>query len=252
MEKEIEKMYENPDSVSEKDLANLVKTILALSKGEIRIAEQKNDWMVNEWIMKAIMLFFKFQNKITNELPKYQSFNAETKIRQLPQSLVRAGSFIGKGCILMPSLVNIGAYVDEGTMVDTWATVGSGAQIGKNVHISGGVGIGGILEPQQEKVVVVGDNCFVGSRCILTEGVVIGANSILASNVNLNPSIKIFDTKSGKKIELEKGKIPPNSVVVPSMYRTKLDLYRPCVEIIKEVDFRVTEKTKLNQLLRTI
>jgi 2,3,4,5-tetrahydropyridine-2-carboxylate N-succinyltransferase len=244
-------------------------TLNLLDCGEIRVCEKINDeWVVNQWIKKAILLSFRTNKNSTLAGPYATWFDKvpgktvgwteekykEAGFRYVPNGVVRKSAYIGKNVVLMPSFVNIGAYVDEGTMIDTWATVGSCAQIGKNCHISGGAGIGGVLEPLQANPVIIEDNCFIGARSEVAEGVIIGEGSVLSMGVYIGSSTKIVDRQSGKVIY---GKVPPYSVVVPGNLETssvgeiqnnKLSLY--CAVIVKTVDQKTREKTSTNDLLR--
>ncbi|MFT6332061.1 MAG: 2,3,4,5-tetrahydropyridine-2-carboxylate N-succinyltransferase [Lentimonas sp.] len=240
------------------------KTIHMLGLGEIRVCEKDGDnWKVNEWTKKAILLSFLLNknslmfssgsrdfDKIHLKFRNWDGDNFEKAgIRAVPGSIVREGAFVGKNTILMPSFVNIGAYVDSGTMVDTWATVGSCAQIGKNCHISGGAGIGGVLEPLQSNPVIIEDNCFIGARSEIAEGVIVGEGSVISMGVYISASTKIVDRATG---EITYGKIPPYSVVVPGSVKDKnnpdISLY--AVIIIKKVDEKTRSKTSINELLR--
>ena len=233
-----------------------------LDKGKIRVAEPfENGWRVNEWIKKAVVLYFPIQKMETHEagplefhdkIPLKSGYK-EKGIRVVPHALSRHGSYISRGVIMMPSFVNIGAYVDEGTMVDTWATVGSCAQIGKNVHLSGGVGIGGVLEPLQAAPVIVEDNAFLGSRCIIVEGVRIEEEAVLGANVVLTSSTKIIDITGDKPKEL-KGVVPKRSVVIPGSYTKEFpagNYQVPCALIIGKRKESTNKKTSLNDALRT-
>jgi 2,3,4,5-tetrahydropyridine-2-carboxylate N-succinyltransferase len=239
------------------------QTITDIDSGLIRVAEKKgNDWVVHQWIKKAVLLSFRISDNTivrdgyTNYFDKVDSkFSAYTDddfqrggFRVVPPAAVRKGSFIAKNVVLMPSYVNIGAYVDEGTMVDTWATVGSCAQIGKNVHLSGGVGIGGVLEPLQANPTVIEDNCFIGARSEIVEGVIVGEGSVISMGVYIGQSTKIFNRATG---EISYGHVPAGSVVVsgnlPSSDGT-CSLY--CAVIVKQVDAKTRAKTSINDLLR--
>ena len=262
MKKIIEKAWENRSLLKEKDIINTIREVIKqLDNGEIRIAEKVNEnWIVNEWIKKAVVLYFPIQKMETIEfgplefhdkIPLKNGF-ASKEIRVVPHAIARYGSFINKGVILMPSYVNIGAYVDSGTMVDTWATVGSCAQIGRDVHLSGGVGIGGVLEPLQASPVIIEDNAFIGSRCIIVEGVRIGKEAVLGANVVLTASTKIINV-SGDKSEESKGFIPPRSVVIPGTYNKKFkagNYQVPCALIIGQRKESTDKKTSLNDALR--
>ena len=262
MKKIIEKAWENRSLLKEKDIINAIREVIKqLDNGEIRIAEKVNEnWKVNEWIKKAVVLYFPIQKMETIEfgplefhdkIPLKRDF-ASKEIRVVPHAIARYGSFINKGVILMPSYVNIGAYVDSGTMVDTWATVGSCAQIGRDVHLSGGVGIGGVLEPLQASPVIVEDNAFIGSRCIIVEGVRIGKEAVLGANVVLTASTKIINV-SGEKSEELKGFVPPRSVVIPGTFNKKFkagNYQVPCALIIGQRKESTDKKTSLNNALR--
>jgi 2,3,4,5-tetrahydropyridine-2-carboxylate N-succinyltransferase len=260
----IENAYENKEYVHQQKYQNAIfQTIEKLDKGELRVAEydaQKDTWTVNEWIKKAILLYFRItENKIIRAGDLYFYDKIPTKInyseigvRAVPTAVVRYGSYVAKGVILMPSYVNIGAYVDSGTMVDTWATVGSCAQIGKNVHLSGGVGIGGVLEPPQAAPVIIEDGAFIGSRCIIVEGVRIGKEAVLGANVVITQSTKIIDVSGGSPVEY-KGYVPPRSVVIPGSYTKKFpagEYHVPCALIIGKRKESTDLKTSLNQALR--
>tara|TARA_B100001057_G_scaffold168528_1_gene169260 strand:- start:7844 stop:8650 length:807 start_codon:yes stop_codon:yes gene_type:complete len=262
VKKIIEKAWENRSLLKEKDIINAIREVIKqLDNGEIRIAEKVNEnWIVNEWIKKAVVLYFPTQKMETIEfgplefhdkIPLKRDF-ASKEIRVVPHAIARYGSFINKGVILMPSYVNIGAYVDSGTMVDTWATVGSCAQIGRDVHLSGGVGIGGVLEPLQASPVIVEDNAFIGSRCIIVEGVRIGKEAVLGANVVLTASTKIINV-SGEKSEELKGFVPPRSVVIPGTFNKKFkagNYQVPCALIIGQRKESTDKKTSLNNALR--
>jgi len=258
----IEAAWENRELLKEeKTIETIRKVVDLLDKGELRVAEPKNgDWQVNEWIKKAVVLYFPIQKMETLEagifeyhdkIPLKRNF-AEKGIRVVPNAVARHGSFIAAGTILMPSYVNIGAYVDEGTMVDTWATVGSCAQIGKNVHLSGGVGIGGVLEPLQAAPVIIEDGAFIGSRCIVVEGVRIEKEAVLGANVVLTMSTKIIDVTGDKPVEM-KGRVPARSVVIPGSYVKKFvagEYNVPCALIIGKRKESTNKKTSLNDALR--
>lgn|ERR1035437_3251485 len=236
-------------------------TIKKLNEGKLRVAEPTpKGWKVNEWVKKAILLYFPTQKTETidnfpfqyNDKISLQKDLAKREIRVVPGGVVRYGAYIGKNVIIMPSFVNIGAYVDEGTMVDTWATVGSAAQIGKHVHLSGGVGIGGVLEPVQAAPVIIEDGCFIGSRCIVVEGVRVEKEAVLGANVVLTMSTKIIDVTGDKPVEL-KGYIPPRSVVIPGSYTKTFpagDFNVPCALIIGQRKESTDKKTSLNDALR--
>jgi len=264
----IESAWENIGQLSPSD-KNVIEAvnlaILKLDNGELRIAEKKdnNEWHVNQWLKKAVLISFRInENSIlrgpyTSWYDKVRGKSVdwdekkwkEAGYRHVPNGTVRQGSFIGRGVVLMPCFVNIGAYVDEGTMVDTWATVGSCAQIGKNCHLSGGVGIGGVLEPLQANPVIIEDNCFVGARAEVAEGVIVREGSVLSMGVYLGASTKIVNRATG---EISYGEVPPYSVVVPGTLPNedpkKPSLY--CVVIVKTVDESTRKKTSINDLLR--
>jgi 2,3,4,5-tetrahydropyridine-2-carboxylate N-succinyltransferase len=235
-----------------------------LNHGRIRVAEKKDgDWTVHQWIKKAVLLSFRlednapmpgggamqFFDKVPTKFTGYTATDFQRGgFRVVPPAVARRGSFIGKNVVLMPSYVNIGAYVDEGSMVDTWATVGSCAQIGKNVHLSGGVGIGGVLEPLQANPTIIEDNCFIGARSEVVEGVIVEENSVLSMGVFIGQSTKIVDRTTG---EILYGRVPSGSVVVPGSMPDstgKVNLY--CVVIVKRVDAQTRAKTGINELLR--
>ncbi|MBN4065797.1 2,3,4,5-tetrahydropyridine-2,6-dicarboxylate N-succinyltransferase, partial [Candidatus Amoebophilus asiaticus] len=226
----IEKAWEDRSMLEEESVKKVIRNVIdGLDKGTLRIAElQNNFWIVNEWIKKAVILYFPIQEMKVMEMGMLEFYDKiELKkdfkklgVRVVPHAIARYGSYVAKGVIMMPSYINIGAYVDEGTMVDTWATVGSCAQIGKNVHLSGGVGIGGVLEPVQASPVVIEDNCFIGSRCIVVEGVHIEKEVVLGASVVLTQSTKIFDVSGSEPIEY-KGTIPEKSVVIPGTHTKK-------------------------------
>lgn len=236
-------------------------TIEAIDKGKTRVAEPgENGWVVNEWAKQAILMYFAIQPMETIELGPFEFFDKmklksrykDLGVRVVPHAIARYGAFIGKGAILMPSYVNIGAYVDEGTMVDTWATVGSCAQIGKNVHLSGGVGIGGVLEPLQASPVIIEDGCFIGSRCIVVEGVIVEKEAVLGANVVLTQSTKIIDVSGPEPIEY-KGRVPARSVVIPGTYTKKFpagEYQVSCALIIGQRKPSTDLKTSLNDTLR--
>ncbi len=237
------------------------EVIEQLNSGKIRVAEPtENGWKVNEWVKKAVILFFPISQMETIKVGPFEfhdkialKSNYEALgVRVVPHAIARHGAYIAPGTILMPSYVNIGAYVDSGTMVDTWATVGSCAQIGKNVHLSGGVGIGGVLEPVQAAPVIIEDNCFIGSRCIVVEGVHVEKEAVLGANVVLTMSTKIIDVTSTEPIEY-KGRVPSRSVVIPGSYTKKFpagEYQVPCAIIIGKRKESTDMKTSLNDALR--
>ena len=236
-------------------------TIELLDKGEIRVAEPLDDkWIVNQWVKKAVILYFPIRKMETFELGPLEFHDKiplkkhymSLGVRVVPHAIARYGSYLARGVILMPSYINIGARVDEWTMVDTWATVGSCAQIGKNVHLSGGVGIGGVLEPVQAAPVIIEDNCFIGSRCIIVEGAHVGKEAVLGANVVITNSTKIIDVTNENKIEY-KGYVPPRSVVIPGSYLKKFpagDYNVPCALIIGTRKESTDKKTSLNETIR--
>jgi len=268
-EKIINEAWENKSQVSSKSNKKLLKTISEtielLDSGKIRVAEKKNNsWITNQWVKKAILLSFRVNEMKTSKGPystwfdkiegKTQKWNKKKLIkagfRSVPNGVVRKGAFIAKNVILMPSFVNLGAYVDEGTMIDTWASVGSCAQVGKNCHISGGAGIGGVLEPMQANPTIIEDNCFVGARSEVVEGIIVREGSVLSMGVFIGKSTKIVNRSTG---EILFGKIPPYSVVVPGSLPSKNNPDGPalyCVVIIKQVDEKTRSKTSINDLLR--
>jgi 2,3,4,5-tetrahydropyridine-2-carboxylate N-succinyltransferase len=232
-----------------------------LDRGTLRVAEPTDDgWQVNEWVKKAVVLYFPIQKMETLEagifeyhdkIPLKRDYK-NRGIRVVPNAVARHGAYISSGTILMPSYVNIGAYVDEGTMVDTWATVGSCAQIGKNVHLSGGVGIGGVLEPLQASPVIIEDGAFIGSRCIVVEGVHVEKEAVLGANVVLTMSTKIIDVTGVEPVEM-KGRVPARSVVIPGSYTKKFaagEYQVPCALIIGKRKESTNKKTSLNDALR--
>ncbi|MGN6508568.1 MAG: 2,3,4,5-tetrahydropyridine-2,6-dicarboxylate N-succinyltransferase [Chitinophaga sp.] len=235
--------------------------IEAVDKGKLRVAEPgENGWKVNEWVKQAILMYFTIQPMETMELPPFEFHDKmklktnykELGVRVVPHAVARYGAYIAKGAILMPSYVNIGAYVDEGTMVDTWATVGSCAQIGKHVHLSGGVGIGGVLEPLQASPVIIEDGVFVGSRCIVVEGVHVEKEAVLGANVVLTQSTKIIDVSGAEPVEY-KGRVPARSVVIPGTYAKKFpagEYQVSCALIIGQRKASTDLKTSLNDTLR--
>ncbi len=242
-------------------LEAIEETLALLDQGKIRVAEPgPAGWTVNEWVKKAILLFFRISKMETiqagpfeyyDKIPLKKNF-AALGVRVVPQALARYGSFIEAGAILMPSYVNIGAYVGSGTMVDTWATVGSCAQIGKNVHLSGGVGIGGVLEPPQAAPVIVEDHAFIGSRCIIVEGVRVGAEAVLGANVVLTQSTHIIDV-TGLEAVTYRGEVPPRSVVIPGSYNKSFPagtFQVPCALIIGTRKESTDKKVSLNDTLR--
>jgi 2,3,4,5-tetrahydropyridine-2-carboxylate N-succinyltransferase len=250
----IEKTWLDRELLKEGQSQDAVREVVALlDKGELRVAEPDGEkWKVNEWIKKAVIMYFPIQQMETIEVGPFEFHYKKLGVRVVPHAIARYGSYVSKGVILMPSYVNIGAYVDEGTMVDTWATVGSCAQVGKHVHLSGGVCLGGVLEPVQAAPVIIEDNVFVGSRCIVVEGVHVGKEAVLGANVVLTASSKIIDVTGSKPVEY-KGYVPPRSVVIPGTIPKKFEAgeYQvPCALIIGTRKESTDKKTSLNDALR--
>ena len=258
----IEKAWDNRELLKESATQDSIREVInLLDIGKLRCAEPTSTgWQINEWVKKAVVLYFPIQKMETLEAGIFEYHDkiplkrgyAEKGIRVVPNAVARHGAYISAGTILMPSYVNIGAYVDEGTMVDTWATVGSCAQIGKNVHLSGGVGIGGVLEPLQAAPVIIEDNAFIGSRCIVVEGVRVEKEAVLGANVVLTASTKIIDVTGDKPVE-RKGLVPARSVVIPGSYTKKFaagDFNVPCALIIGTRKESTDKKTSLNEALR--
>jgi 2,3,4,5-tetrahydropyridine-2,6-dicarboxylate N-succinyltransferase len=268
-EKIINEAFENKEKVdanSDKSITDAIKETIELTdQGKIRVAEKKDgSWIVNQWVKKAILLSFKI-NKMeilrgpyTSWYDKVPGKSVDWKeedwknagYRHVPNGVVRKGSFIAKNAVLMPCFVNLGAYVDEGTMIDTWASVGSCAQVGKNCHISGGAGIGGVLEPLQADPVIIEDNCFVGARSEIAEGVLVEEGAVISMGVYIGASTKIIDRSTGK---ISYGKVPAYSVVVPGTLPNKKNPDGPslyCAVIVKQVDEKTRSKTSINDLLR--
>jgi len=239
----------------------ICEVIEYLDKGKVRVAEPSNDgWIVNEWIKKAVILYFPISRMEVTEVGPFEFYDKmklkkgykELGVRVVHQAIARHGSYIARDVILMPSFVNIGAYVDEHTLVDAWATVGSCAQIGKNVHLSGGVGIGGVIEPVQASPVIIEDNCFIGSRCIVVEGARVEKEAVLGANVVITGSTKIIDVTDKKKKEY-KGIIPARSVVIPGSYTKQFpagEYQVPCALIIGKRKHSTDLKTSLNDAIR--
>ncbi|CAL4321060.1 2,3,4,5-tetrahydropyridine-2,6-dicarboxylate N-succinyltransferase [Buchnera aphidicola (Eriosoma grossulariae)] len=269
-QKIIETIFDNKNEIiTKKNIQSEKKQIKyvidMLNTGQLRVSEKiNNQWITHQWLKKAILLNFYFnKNKIIkndtqsyfDKIPlKYQRYTEEQfqqeQVRIVPQATVRHGAFIAKNTILMPSYINIGAYIDQNTMIDTWATIGSCAQIGKNVHISGGVGIGGVLEPLQNNPTIIEDNCFIGARSEIVEGVIIEEGSVISMGVFIGQSTKIYDREKNK---IFYGKIPKNSVVVSGTLPSKTGLCNLyCAVIVKTVDNKTLKKVELNQLLREI
>ena len=265
----INNAFENKKEISEssdnKIIEAINKTIELTDKGQVRVAEKKSgEWVVNQWIKKAILLSFRI-NKMTMSKGPYTTWYDKVPgksvtwqeddwkkagYRHVPNGVVRKGSFIAKGVVLMPCFVNLGAYVDEGTMIDTWASVGSCAQVGKNCHVSGGAGIGGVLEPLQAGPVIIEDNCFIGARSEIAGGVLVEEGAVISMGVYIGASTKIVDRESGK---ISYGKVPAYSVVVPGSMPNKKNPDGPslyCAVIVKKVDEKTRSKTSINDLLR--
>ncbi|GAB3938503.1 2,3,4,5-tetrahydropyridine-2,6-dicarboxylate N-succinyltransferase [Mucilaginibacter myungsuensis] len=262
LKKLIEDAWEDRALLTENEYMTAIETVVArLDKGEFRVAERIGTrWHVNDWIKKAVILYFPIRKMdeikagpfMFHDKMKLKTDYKETGVRVVPGASARYGAYLAKGVIMMPSYVNIGAYVDEGTMVDTWATVGSCAQIGKHVHLSGGVGIGGVLEPVQAAPVIIEDNCFLGSRAIVVEGVHVEEEVVLGANVVLTASTKIIDVSGPEPIEY-KGRVPARSVVIPGSYTKTFpagDYQVPCALIIGKRKESTDKKTSLNDALR--
>ena len=267
----IEQAFENIESINSSSdngiISAINETIKNLDSGKIRVAEKSNnDWIINQWVKKSILLYFRINDmKLISNSPGNSNWwdkidskfsdmgDKEFKnagFRAVPGSIIRKGSFVDSGCVLMPSFINIGAYVGSGTMVDTWATIGSCAQIGANCHISGGAGIGGVLEPLQANPVIIEDNCFIGARSEVAEGVIVREGSVLSMGVYLSASTPIVDRESGKVI---RGEVPPYSVIIPGTFSPNNDSSKPslyCAVIVKIVDEKTRSKTSINELLR--
>ena len=269
LEKIINKAFENKQSINEKSdseiLSAINQTIELTDKGDLRVAEKKNNiWTVNQWVKKAILLSFRSKPMTMSKGPYTTWYDKvpgksvtwsesdwkKAGYRHVPNGVVRKGSFIGKNVVLMPCFVNLGAYVDEGTMIDTWASVGSCAQVGKNCHVSGGAGIGGVLEPLQAGPVIIEDNCFIGARSEIAEGVIVEEGAVISMGVYIGASTKIIDRETGK---ITYGKVPAYSVVVPGSIQNKKNPDGPslyCAVIVKKVDEKTRSKTSINDLLR--
>lgn len=262
LKKTVEQAWENRELLKNPEVqATISEVVDQLDQGLVRVAEKRAEgWMVNDWIKKAVILYFPIRQMETIEVPPFEfhdkiplkSGYKQKGIRVVPHAVARYGSYISRGVILMPSYVNIGAYVEEGTMVDTWATVGSCAQIGKNVHLSGGVGIGGVLEPVQAAPVIIEDNCFIGSRSIVVEGVRIESEAVLGANVVITKSTRIIDVTGSSPVET-RGVVPPRSVVIPGSYTKSFpagDYQVACALIIGQRKPSTDLKTSLNDALR--
>ncbi len=260
--KHIEQAWDNRAILQEPPVQDAIRELIdLLDRGTVRIASPAHgDWVLHEWVKKGVILYFLIQKMETTELSPLEFHDkiplkkgyADLGVRVVPHALARYGAFLAKGVIMMPSYVNIGAYIDSGTLIDTWATVGSCAQIGKNVHLSGGVGIGGVLEPVQAAPVIIEDHCFIGSRCIVVEGIRVERESVLGANVVLTQSTKIIDVTGDKPVEYEQF-IPERSVVIPGS-RTKQfkagEFQVPCALIIGKRKASTDRKTSLNNALR--
>ena len=258
----IEAAWENRDLLDQEQYANAVKTVIAkLDSGEIRVCEPKgDDWVTHAWVKQGVLMYFVVAQMQVMEMGPYEFFDKiplkknlkEQGVRVVPPGTVRYGSHVERGAVIMPGYVNIGAYVGSGTMVDTWATVGSCAQIGQHVHLSGGVGIGGVLEPPQAAPVIIEDNAFIGSRCIIVEGVHIGTEAVIGAGVTLTASTPIIDV-TGEEEVIHKGKVPARSVVIPGTRAKEFPsgTYNlPCALIIGERQESTDRKTSLNDVLR--
>ena len=258
----VENAWENRQILQQEKTKTIIRQIIDdLDKGKLRVAEKLNtEWKVNEWIKKAIVLYFIIQETKIIECGPFEFHDKialkknyeQQDVRVVPHAIARYGSYLGKDVILMPSYVNIGAYVGKRSLIDTWATIGSCAQIGENVHISGGVGIGGVLEPVQASPVIIEDNCFIGSRCIVVEGVKVEAEAVLGANVVLTSSTKIIDVSQSETIEY-KGIVPSGSVVIPGTYTKQFPAGNygvACALIIGKRKQSTDKKTSLNQALR--
>ncbi|MEN2434890.1 2,3,4,5-tetrahydropyridine-2,6-dicarboxylate N-succinyltransferase [Weeksellaceae bacterium A-14] len=262
LQQTIEQIWDNRELLQDEESQKAIREVIAkLDAGELRVAEPAAEgWKVNEWIKKAVVLYFPIQKMETVEVGPFEFHDkiplkkdyAQKEVRVVPHAVARYGSYLAPGVIMMPSYVNIGARVDSGTMVDTWATVGSCAQIGKNVHLSGGVGIGGVLEPLQAAPVIIEDDCFIGSRCIVVEGVHVEKEAVLGASVVLTGSTKIIDVTGDAPVVL-KGRVPARSVVIPGSITKKFpagEYQVPCALIIGKRKESTDKKTSLNDALR--
>ena len=262
LQKIIQEAWSNRELVKEASTQDAIRTVIEeVDKGRIRVAASvEEQWVVNEWVKQAILLYFSIQPMQTWDVAPFEFYDKmllkknykELGVRAVPHAIARYGAYLAPQVVLMPSYVNIGAYVDEGTMVDTWATVGSCAQIGKGVHLSGGVGIGGVLEPLQASPVVIEDGCFIGSRCIVVEGVIVEREAVLGANVVLTQSTKIIDVTGSVPLEM-KGRVPARSVVIPGTYSKKFEAGEygvSCALIIGKRKTSTDLKTSLNDALR--
>lgn len=262
LRKRIEEAWENRELLKDSDTQEMIREVIKhVDSGDLRCAEPTADgWQVNDWVKKAVILYFPIQQMETIEVGPFEFHDkmklktdyAQRGIRVVPHAIARYGAYIASGVVMMPSYVNIGAYVDSGTMVDTWATVGSCAQIGKNVHLSGGVGIGGVLEPVQAAPVIIEDNAFIGSRCIIVEGVKVGSEAVIGAGVTLTQSTKIIDVSGSEPKEM-KGIVPPRSVVIPGSINKEFNAGTygvNCALIIGQRKESTDKKTSLNDVLR--
>jgi len=268
LQKLVGEAWNNRELLKDETYTDAIRNVIdKVDEGTLRVAEpdinsENNEasWKVNEWVKQAILLYFGIQKMETYSLPPFEFYDKmklkknykDLGVRAVPHAIARYGSFLARNVVLMPSYVNIGAYVDEGTMVDTWATVGSCAQIGKNVHLSGGVGIGGVLEPLQASPVIIEDGCFIGSRCIVVEGVRVEKEAVLGANVVLTQSTKIIDVSGSEPVET-KGVVPARSVVIPGSYLKKFpagEYNVSCALIIGKRKESTDKKTSLNEALR--
>lgn len=262
LEQIVETAWEDRSLLQNENVKQAIfEVVNLLDSGKLRVAQPEGDeWKVNQWVKKAVILYFPITKMETIEVGPFEFYDKiplkkdyeALGVRVVPHGIARHGAYLAKGVIMMPSYVNIGAYVDEGTMVDTWATVGSCAQVGKHVHLSGGVGLGGVLEPVQAAPVIVEDGCFIGSRCIVVEGAHIGKEAVLGANVVITGSTKIIDVSGDKPIEY-KGYVPPRSVVIPGSYPKKFpagEFNVPCALIIGQRKPSTDLKTSLNDALR--
>jgi 2,3,4,5-tetrahydropyridine-2-carboxylate N-succinyltransferase len=259
----IEAAWNNRELLKSSETIEAIETVIeAIDRGELRVAEplENGEWQVNEWVKKAVVMYFPIRKMETIEVGPFEFHDKmalktnykELGVRVVPHAIARYGAFVASGVIMMPSYINIGAYVDSGTMVDTWATVGSCAQIGKNVHLSGGVGIGGVLEPLQAAPVIIEDGAFIGSRCIVVEGVHVGKQAVLGANVVLTKSTKIIDVTGSEPKEI-RGFVPERSVVIPGSYEKEFPAGKfnvPCALIIGQRKASTDLKTSLNDALR--
>ena len=260
----IEQAWDNREVLKDSTVQDAIESVIdSLDRGELRIAEKVGGtWQVNEWLKKAVLLYFPIRKMETCEVGPYEYYDkiplkrgyAAQQVRVVPPAVARHGAYLAPGVVMMPSYVNIGAYVDGGTMVDTWATVGSCAQIGRNVHLSGGVGIGGVLEPVQAAPVIIEDHCFIGSRCIVVEGALIEEEAVLGANTVITGSTHIIDV-TGEEPVTYKGRVPARSIVVPGSYTKHFpagDYQVSCALIIGRRTPSTDKKTSLNQALRLI